>query len=389
MRIRSKRLAVALGPITAAAVTVTALVLTPWASASHVAPYVKSGNPSCATVEGGAGLTEFRIEPVADGTYSDGTLTVTLAVNESAKTFDWSANRLVEIVIVKGGPKGANVYDYPSPGDTSDTGLQSPGNSGLSHLSFCYNPSEPPPSTTTTTTTDPKTTDPTTTTTTDPKPPDQRCTGRAFDVRLDTAGVLNGFVGPFAATDQDVFPDRDTVSDLSVIFPLTGATEPVIRAVTLDAENSVDAEGRCVTRAQIENLDIDLNKISPSQGIPVKIHVDVLKTVSTAKLNNDGTAATTSQVVLVGGSIDVNGQGGGQDGEIPPNTNVIDECFTNPSGPGELCVTVILHETALIPNGISANAIRVKVNLVTGLPPTSSQLVDLQVAHAEADAHAS
>lgn len=385
MRIRSKRIAVALGPITAAAVTVTALVVTPWASASHVTPTVVSGNPSCSTVEGGAGLTEFKIEPVASGTHSDGTLTVTLAVQN--KSFDWTANRAVNIVIVKGGPS-ANVYDYGA-GETSDTGLKAPGNAGLSHLSFCYNPDgpTPPPSSTTTTTTDPKTTDPTTTT--DPKPPPTRCTGQAFDVRLDTGGILEGFVGPFAETDKDVFPDRDTKSDLSVIFPLTGATAPVVRAVTLDAENSVDSEGRCVTRAQIENLDIDLNNISPDQGIPVKIHADVLKTVTTAKLNSDGTATTTSQVVLVGGSIDVNGEGGGQDGEIPPNSSVIDECFTNPSGPGELCVTIILHETAIIPNGIAANALRVKVNLVTGLPPTSSQLVDLKVAHAEADAHAS
>jgi hypothetical protein len=387
MRIRSKRVAIALGPITVAAVAVTALVVTPWASASHVTPTVKSGNPSCETVAPGGGLTELKVEPVASGTYSDGTLTVTLAV--AGKSFDWSANRSVQFVIVKGGPS-ANVYDYGA-GETADTGLKAPGNSGLSHVSFCYNPDGTPPPTTTTTT-DPKE-PPTTTTTTDPKePPAARCTGFAYDLRLDLAGIIGGFVGgPVTSTDKDVFPDQETQSNVNVVFPFTGSTEPIVTATTLDTQNSVDAEGRCVTRVTYENLRVDLNNISPDQGIPVVLTAKALETITTAQLMGDGTVQTTSKFVLLGGSIDINGQGGAQDGEIPPNTGYTNEpeCFANPNGEGKLCVTIMFHETSIIPNGIAANGVRIKVGLETPLPPTSSQLVDLKLAHAEADAHAS
>src|SRR5688500_2285310 len=43
--------------------------------ATHVAPVLGTGNPTCP-----AGTTELKIEPVADGTFSDGTLTVTIDV---------------------------------------------------------------------------------------------------------------------------------------------------------------------------------------------------------------------------------------------------------------------------------------------------------------------
>lgn len=384
MRGKKRLLALVAGPVLASATVVTALVVGPIASAASVTPTVVSGNPSCASQSDGT-LSELKVEPVASGTYSDGTLTVTLAV--SGKQFDWSANQPVNIVIVKGGPS-ANVYNYGA-GTASDTGLKAPGNAGLSHVSFCYSPNgEPPPPSTTTTTSDPKPTDPTTTTT--PAPPDTRCTGWAYDLRLDLAGILGGFVGgPVTHTDQGVFPDRETQSDVSVVFPFTGATEPIVTATTLDTENSIADDGTCVTRVTYENLKVDLNNITPDQGIPVQLTAKVLETVTTAKLNPDGTATTTSKVVIVGGSININGQGGAQDGEIPPNSGYTNEpeCFANPSGPGKLCVTIMLHETALIPNGISANAVRIKVALETGLPPTSTQLVDLKLAHAEADAH--
>jgi hypothetical protein len=388
MRIGKKKLlALGLGPAVAVSTVVASLLIAPLASGASVPPTVVSGNPSCSYFQDPA-LAELKVEPVATGDYTDGTLHVHLAV--SGKSFDWSADRSVRGVIVKGGPQGANVYDYGNPGALSDTGLKAPGNGGLSHVSFCYNPNgAPPPSTTTTTTEPTKPTETTTTTTTTPAPPKTRCTGYAYDLRLDAGGILTGFVGPISSTDRDVFPDKDTFSDLNVVFPLTGATEPIVTATTLEAENSIADDGTCVTRVQYENLNVDLNNISPDQGIPVKLHADVLRTITTAKLLGDGTAATTSKVTLIGGSIDINGQGGAQDGDIPPNTGFTNEpaCFANPNGPGKLCVTIMLHETSIIPNGIAANAVRIKVALETGLPPTSSQLVDLKLAHAEADAH--
>jgi hypothetical protein len=95
----------------------------PIANATHVAPVVISGNPSC---DGG-----LKIEPVVDGTF-DG---VTIDVTNSSFSF-------------KGGPN-ANLYSY-SPGVTSDEGLTAPIRSGtatygLSHLCFFLDGKTPPP----------------------------------------------------------------------------------------------------------------------------------------------------------------------------------------------------------------------------------------------------
>jgi LPXTG-motif cell wall-anchored protein len=109
----------------------------------------------------GASWTEFKVEPVDDGTSSDGTLTVTIAVTETddGPVFDWTSNIGVDAVFVKGGPGGLlYVYDPPAE-STGDTGLHAPVNPqndkffGLSHLSFCYDVDQA-----TTTTTQPATT---------------------------------------------------------------------------------------------------------------------------------------------------------------------------------------------------------------------------------------
>ena len=100
---------------------------------------VVSGNPPCA-----AGLTALKVEPVADGTFSDGTLTVTIDVRDTAngQVFDWTSNIGVDQVIAKGGPS-ANVYTYDPEEATADLGLHAPAVrsgafAGLSHISFCY-----------------------------------------------------------------------------------------------------------------------------------------------------------------------------------------------------------------------------------------------------------
>jgi hypothetical protein len=136
------------------------------ASATHVAPTQAPGNPACP-----AGTTTLKIEPVADGTFTDGTLTVTIDVRDTAdgQVFDWTSNIGVDQVIVKGGPN-ANIYTY-DPEATSDTGLHAPINPnndrffGLSHISFCYD-ADAPTTTPSTTTTSTSTTSTSTTTTT-------------------------------------------------------------------------------------------------------------------------------------------------------------------------------------------------------------------------------
>ena len=48
---------------------------------------------------------------------------------------DWSAGRIIQAVIIKGGP-GANVYPYnPSFGDTA---LVAPDGHEISHITFCF-----------------------------------------------------------------------------------------------------------------------------------------------------------------------------------------------------------------------------------------------------------
>ena len=126
------------------------------AQASHVPPVLVQGNPTCEQLA--PGTIELRVEPVADGTYGDGTLSVTIDVRDTAQgpVFDFTANIGVEAVFVKGGPNG-NLYAY-TPEITADTDLHAPVNPannqyfGLSHLLFCYDV-EPPTNTPTATNT--------------------------------------------------------------------------------------------------------------------------------------------------------------------------------------------------------------------------------------------
>jgi hypothetical protein len=133
------------------------------ASATHVTPTQEPGNPACPP-----GTITLKVEPVADGTFTDGVLTVTIDVRDTAggQVFDWTSNIGVDQVIVKGGPN-ANIYTY-STESMGDTGLHAPVNPnndrffGLSHISFCYDVEA---TTTTPPTTAPPTTVPSTTTT--------------------------------------------------------------------------------------------------------------------------------------------------------------------------------------------------------------------------------
>jgi hypothetical protein len=114
------------------------LVMAPASMAASVPPTLVLGNPSC---EGG-----LRIEPVVSGTF-DG---ITITVNDDGSFDFMTSGALVTTVIVKGGPN-ANVYTYPSPGVTADTGLTAPINPnnnrpfGLSHLCFFTDGKKPPP----------------------------------------------------------------------------------------------------------------------------------------------------------------------------------------------------------------------------------------------------
>jgi uncharacterized repeat protein (TIGR01451 family) len=131
------------------AVTAATLLMMAWAIfptpalATHVPPVQVEGNPKCGELSDAE--FELKVEPVADGTFSDGTLTVTIDVRDTAagQVFDFTSNIGVSAVLAKGGTEGGNLYTY-SPPATSDTGLHAPANqnsttwANLSHISFCY-----------------------------------------------------------------------------------------------------------------------------------------------------------------------------------------------------------------------------------------------------------
>jgi hypothetical protein len=326
-----------------------------------VQPITVSGNPSCVDVA--PGTIELRIEPVVPGTYSDGILEFTITSVFDGRFFDWASNAGVDVVIVKGGPN-ANIYSYV-PEATRDGSLHAPTKAddnkpfGLSHVSVCHDQDAPPP----------------------PPPPDAgRCTGQAFDVRLDLAGIpASGFLGPAIKTDPDVFPDREQLSQVS--FGLPGSSGPAVTADTIVAENSGTPDTGCTTRVFYEKLRIDLNNL-PGNGVPLTLSAAVIETTAVARAG----AAPTTQVRIVG--LAVNGQlitnvSQGADLSPAPNTVLLDLATLGLPG---VTGQIVLHEQRSIPGGLSANAIRVNIfvmNALTGV----NQSIDLKVAHAEADVH--
>jgi hypothetical protein len=124
----------------------------PTATQAPTGPALVAGNPTCGDLA--PGTTELRIEPVADGTFTDGALTVTVDVRDTidGPVFDFTSNLGIDVVIAKGGPN-ANAYSY-SPEATADTGLHAPVNSGLffslTSVAFCYDFDPPTPTPTAT-----------------------------------------------------------------------------------------------------------------------------------------------------------------------------------------------------------------------------------------------
>ena len=173
--------AIALGMLFPVVVVALAVSYAPHdAHAAHVTPVFIEGNPDCSD----SGVDEaFKVDPVADGTFPVPGGSITIVVNNSAKTFDWTSTVSIGQIIVKGGPN-ANLYLYV-PASFGDTSLHSPTNPmndrfyGLSHISFCDpgvivtpTPTDtpPPPDTPTPTNTPPPPDTPTPTDT--PPPPD-------------------------------------------------------------------------------------------------------------------------------------------------------------------------------------------------------------------------
>jgi uncharacterized repeat protein (TIGR01451 family) len=120
------------------------LVVANFAGAAKVVPELSPGaaNKTCGELDGpGQDWLELKVDPNANGTYTQGPLTVTVSNSQNDKTFDWTSNIGVDAVFVKAGSEGSYIYRYDPPGEEmSDTGLTSPGatGNGISHIAFCY-----------------------------------------------------------------------------------------------------------------------------------------------------------------------------------------------------------------------------------------------------------
>jgi len=112
-----------------------------------------SNNASLCSVQF-PGTTELKVDAPTSGTYSDGTLTVTVTRPSTStvgpstsNSIDWAwvSGPTVVGVIVKDGVDGSNRYDYSSSNLTSDKYLTTPNNGakGISNIKFCYGGGEP------------------------------------------------------------------------------------------------------------------------------------------------------------------------------------------------------------------------------------------------------
>jgi hypothetical protein len=134
-----------------------------------------TANQTCSDfARAGQSWIEKKVDPPANGTFTDGTLTVTITGYDT-KTFNWSSNIGVDAVYVKAGNAGSYLYRYDDPTNasapgeqTSDTGLTTPGEgttNQISHIAFCYDVESTPTPTPTPTPTETATPTPTPTVT--------------------------------------------------------------------------------------------------------------------------------------------------------------------------------------------------------------------------------
>src|SRR6476620_9084586 len=123
-------------------VALVALLVPGTASAASVTPTTTSGNPGCADIN--SSWSEIKVDNVPqEKTYSAGDRNVTVSNVQNQKTFDWSSNFPVTAVLVKASTI-TYVYQY-DPAVMGDTNMDSPGKYAISHVAWCYNPSDTPP----------------------------------------------------------------------------------------------------------------------------------------------------------------------------------------------------------------------------------------------------
>ena len=136
-------------------------------------------NPTCIDYERASqAWTELKHDaPPANTTVSNADISVEIS-HATSQSFSWELTSGgdefggIDAVLVKSGASGHNLYRYDDPDATSnfgeateDDGLASPGQNGISHISFCYDLGGGPTTTTPTTEEETTTTEEETTTT--------------------------------------------------------------------------------------------------------------------------------------------------------------------------------------------------------------------------------
>jgi hypothetical protein len=209
-----------------------AALFAPSVRAASVAPIFPGGtlgsNPTCSDLAAayGNGQTWLELEKIdgmpADGTYGEITIS-----DVSGQTFSWSSTVGVDAVLVKAGNDNHAVYVYAPTADSAesfgDTNLTHGQNQqGTSHVSFCYDTSNPPPPPTDAPPTDTPPTDapptdtpptdapPTDTPPTDAPPTDTPPTEPPDGGVLPTATPAGGVAGS-TGTPNVTLPPTDTL----------------------------------------------------------------------------------------------------------------------------------------------------------------------------------
>jgi LPXTG-motif cell wall-anchored protein len=229
---------------------------------STSAPVEVGENTTCADLAPeGATWIELKVEPVEDGTFSDGTLTVTIDVRDTAAgpVFDWTSNIGVDAVFVKGGPGGLlYVYDPPAE-STGDTGLHAPVNPsngkffGLSHVSFCYDKDQATttttetPTTSTTSTTVLPTTSTTASTTTTTQP--TTTTTQAPTTTSTTVAPTTSTTASTTTTTQPTTTTTQAPTTSTTVAPTTSTTVAPTTSTTVASTTTTTKPTTTTTQA--------------------------------------------------------------------------------------------------------------------------------------------
>lgn len=235
-RVQGAARAVAVAGVAGMVAAFAALSWAAWeAGASSAAnvpptPISQTSNLTCSGfAPAGAVWSELKVDPPASGTFTNGTLTVTIT-SFNGKSFNWSSNIGVDAVYVKAGSGGSNLYVYGGEA-TSDTALSSPGDTGnaISHISFCYDlggPTSTPTATNTSTNTPTTATNTPTTATNTPttatSTPTEENDDNDTPTRTSTAAASTG-VPSATSTIVNITLGSEATPRTGVTLPSTGS----------------------------------------------------------------------------------------------------------------------------------------------------------------------